>query len=218
MKRIIILRHCEEPKQKKIAHIASEIGMTNQGAVRTFMMPKLVHKLINDDAYQLHTYTHTVDNEPTSRSFYTCQFLDKTNIVLYHKSADFHELVENIKASKAKTIIVVWEHLQIPKIIKLLIGKRINYEKTCKKIWKRMPKKTSEKISLLNVTYCAESMIKKNKQVRDYYISFEDDLEYSLVWDIAFDETGSMLIKKSLSVYPGFLIKKGKKWKVLNYL
>ena len=93
MKRIIILRHGEEPKQKRLKHIQSEIGLSLQGVVRASLMPELILNLLGrNESFELHTYTHTITGVPMSRSYYTAQRLfempEMSNKVLYDKSAE----------------------------------------------------------------------------------------------------------------------------------
>jgi hypothetical protein len=211
MKRIFILRHVEEPKQHKYAHISTEIGMTDQGAVRTSMMPELISRLVNGLPYQVHTYTH--GDPPVSRSFLTSQLLDADK-VLYSKSHDIEELVNNVRTSQYTNIVIIWEHLVIPKIIHLLTGKEVSYDKAVKKCYKKITikkqRKTTSIVGVPKLTFCNEIFLEKNKEARDYYINFRDDVAYSLVWDIQ---------GHSLQVYPGYLIKRhGEKFKVFKYV
>jgi hypothetical protein len=219
-KRIILLRHSEEPKQKRIEKIQTRIGLNNQGVVRTSLMPELIHKLIGNKAYELHTYTHPFKDEPTSRSYYTSQLLQHQ--VLYEKSDDIHHLVDNIKNSKANIIIIFWEHCEIPKVIHELIDIKIDWDHTSKKIYKRLnkkyklvEKKTVSLKDLKDIKYCADGFIKENIDTRDYYIKPNESIGYALVWDINYD-------KKEYKVYPNYLIKKcknhNKRFKVFKYI
>lgn len=221
-KRIIIIRHGEEPKQKKIDHIQTIIGLNNQGVIRASLMPEVIHALIGDRPYELHTYTHILNNEPTSRSYYTAQLL--TPEYLYDKSDDVEHLVNNIKQSASNIIIVCWEHTKIPKIIDRLISVKPDWDKTTKKIHGQLGKDTYEikgeqKIDLKDITikYCSDSIdiLYENLHARDYYIKPKEDVGYSLIWDIDYDE-------KRYKVYPGYIIKKCKKhnkrFKVLKYI
>jgi hypothetical protein len=215
-KRIILLRHGEEPKQKKIDKIQTEIGLNEQGAIRASLMPEIIEKLIGKEPFELHTYTHTVDDKPTARSFYTAQLIEKK--VLYPKSSDIDQLIENIKKSEAKIIIVCWEHKEQINIMKKLIDVDVDWNKIADKIYKKLGKKytlkSKQTIELkdITMTYCSEHYIEHNTKVRDYIIKPKDDISYGLVWDIDFDN-------KSYKVYPNYLIKKkGAVYKVFKYI
>jgi len=220
-KRVIVIRHGEECRKKKIEKIQTKIGLTNQGAVRTSLMPEIIHKLVGDEPYELHTYTHMEHNEPTSRAFYTTQLLETTPM-LYEKSDDIKQLVENIKKSKAKNIIVFWEHNLVCHIMHQLIGLKPDWEDTAKKIYKKLGKKYKlmDKVmvnlaDLNEIKYCSDEFLKENMEVRDYYIKPSDDISYSLVWDIDYGN-------KSYKVFPNYIIKKVKDdenaFKVIKYL
>lgn len=219
-KRIILVRHGEEPKQKKIGHIQTKIGLNNQGAIRSALMPEIVHSLIGDESYELHTYTHILNNEPTSRSFHTSQLLK--NQILYDKNDDIEQLVDNVKKSASSIIIVCWEHAHLPTIMARLIGVHSNWDHISKKIYKKLDKKyklkSKQKINLKDITtikYCSDEFLKENTKVRDYYIEPEEDIGYALVWDITYDV-------KKYKVYPSYLIKKCKKhnkrFKIFKYI
>jgi hypothetical protein len=219
-KRIILCRHANEPKQKRIEHIQSKVGLNDQGAIRASLMPELINKLIGNAPYELHTYTHVYKNEPTSRAYYTSQLL--ANQVLYPKSDDFEQLVENIKKSTANIIVVCWEHCLISKIINLLIGKHPDWDHYTQKIGKQLGKKykvkETQKIALKDIStikYCADVFLKQNKGVRDYYIKPKQDVSYSLIWDVDYD-------KKEYTVFPDYIIKRCKKhhkrFKVMKYV
>jgi hypothetical protein len=200
MKRVIILRHGEEPNTK--SYDETTIGLNDQGAVRALMMPELVQKLLGTN-YECHTYTHTIISQPTSRSYYTCQLLNN-KVLVYNKSDDIDTLTDNIKKSENNTIIVCWEHKQIPNIIDNLIGKQqIDYNSVVSKIQLNLDKYNLIKTSYININdlakieYCADDFLKDNKKVRTNYI--EDDMEFSLVWDINMDTN-------TYTTYPGYVI------------
>jgi hypothetical protein len=210
----LIFRHCEEPKQKRITDIASKIGMTDQGAVRTSIMPKLVSDLIGNEPYELHTYTHTINDEPTSRSYYTTQLLKPASRILYDKSDDLKKLIANVQRSEAPIIVIVWEHLKIPEMIHhLLRTKKLpNYEKTTKQIWKKLGGKQYPLVQKYQkslpttadpIEYCSPEFTAENTDVRNYYIKAPDNIAYSIVWDLDL-RTGVY------KVHPGVLIKRVK--------
>jgi len=219
-KRIILLRHCEQPHQKKIEKIQSHVGGTNQGMIRTYLRPELINKLIGNETYELHTYTHTYKNEPTSRAYYTSQLL--LHHTLYEKSDDINELVENVKKSICKNIIICWEHEELCIIMNNLIGIKPTWSYVAKKMYNELGKKfkvkDKVKIELKDVEhlkYCASDFIKQNTKTRDYYTKPDEEIEYALVWDIDYE-------KKEYKVYPDYMIKKCQKnknkFKVLKYI
>ena len=218
-KRIILARHGEQSKQKRVESIQSKIGLTDQGAVRASLMPELVNKLIGNEPYELHTYTHTYEDVPTSRAYYTSQLL--ANHVLYPKDDDLEQLVDNIKKSTAKNIIVCWEHSLISKIINLLIGQHPDWDHYAHKIGKQLGKKYKLKdtqnviLKKIPIRYCADIFLKENLGSRKYYNKPKQDVSYSLVWDVDYD-------KKQYTVFPDYIIKKcknsDKKLKVLKYI
>jgi hypothetical protein len=206
MKRIIILRHGEEPINKKINHISSKIGLNSQGAVRALLMPEIINKLVDNDEYELHTYTHTFNDKPTSRSFFTTLLLQ--NKILYDKSSDIDQLVNNIKASKSNTIIICWEHLQIPIIIHKLIGISPDYNKISKTIYNNLSKNIKmieeQKITygdINNVSVCSHDYLEQNMRYCGNNIKKKRNVKYSLVWDLN-------LNNNSYNVYPSYIIKK----------
>jgi hypothetical protein len=219
-KRILLVRHGEEQHQKRIEKIQTRIGLNNQGIVRTALMPELINKLIGNEPYELHTYTHLSKDEPTSRSYYTSQLLHHS--VLYDKSDDIHQLVHNIKNSQANNIIVCWEHCEMSRIMHELIDIKPDYDHNAKKIFKQLDKKFKLKdittIRLKDVKhlkYCSNEFLKQNTDTRDYYIKPDEDVSYALVWDINYDD-------KTYKVYPDYIIKKcknhKKRFKVFKYL
>lgn len=202
MKRVIILRHGEEPNTKK--YDETTIGLNNQGAVRTLLMPELVQKILGTD-YECHTYTNTIKGQPTSRSYYTSQLLNN-KISVYNKSSDINTLINNVKKSTNNNIIICWKHDKIPDIIDKLIGKqKINYKNVISDIQKNLNNYKligTKKINtndLIQIKYCSDNFTENNKNVRTNFISNNDDLGYSLVWDININT-------KTYTVYPGYLV------------
>lgn len=200
MKRIIILRHGEKPDRHEYKDIESHLGLVNQGAVRAFLMPKLIKKLIGDEKYNFYTYTDSVSNIPTCRAFYTGQLLENRNDN-FNKSSQTGELVNAISNDPSNTIIVCWEHDVIPDIIKQLINQDIDFKTVCKQVQKNKGEKRSEVTVSLDqldgIKYCSDDYLKENKKARNYVIDKNDDVAYSLVFDI----NGS-----NLNVYLGMLV------------
>jgi hypothetical protein len=227
--RIILLRHGEEPNfdhDHKLKKHDSEIGLTHQGAIRSHFLPTLVQKILGKKKYELHTYTHLKNDEPISRSYYTVQNLMLSsqckNVVLYNKSDNIYELVENVMSSSKvnKNIIICWEHSQIPVIISKLLDleTKPNYNK-CIKYANKLPKKKiveKNKISTSDIEYvqrCAKYIEKENDEIKGESVSVKGDMSYALVWDIN-------MTKKEYCVYPGFTIKPKKKdtWLIKYYV
>src|SRR5438105_3207297 len=163
-KKVICLRHIEEPKNKKIAKIQAHIGMNNQGVVRTSLMPELVNSLTGGEIYELHTYTNPVNKIPTSRSYYTAQLLlhDQEiakKAVMYLKSDEIDKLVNNVLNSTSKIIIIIWEHVQMANIIKSLIGADIDYNKTAKEVYQNLSLRSQSDVRLRDlslITRCTD--------------------------------------------------------------
>lgn len=220
MKRVIILRHGEEPKSKK--YDQSTIGLNDQGAARTLLMPEIVEKILKAD-YECHTYTHNVKGTPTSRSYYTCQLL-KNKVTVYDDSDEIDKLVNNIKKSANNNIVIVWKHKLIPDIINKLTAndkksnglkkiinklkkkeKKIDYDEIASNINKNLKNYDllgTKKINvneLTQIKYCSDNVLQNNQKVRKEYIKNDDDIEYSLVWDINLES-------KTYKVYPGYLV------------
>lgn len=219
-KRVLLCRHGNECKQHKIEHIQTRIGLSDQGALRAFFMPEIIASLIGDEPYEVHTYTNPENGVPTSRSYYTAQLLD--NIILYDQSEDIKLLVENIKKSKAKNIIVIWSHYFIELIIEQLIGLKPDWEKWAKKIYKQLDKKytllAEEKIELCDVKfikYSASAYLRENRKAREYYDKPKNDISYAIMFDVDYNN-------KTYDIFPTYLIEKCKKYcnryKVSKYL
>ncbi len=232
-KRIIFLRHGEQPtlkdtefdkdEIKKLEHEDSSIGLTLQGSIRAYMMPKLINKLFGKKAkYQIHTYTNCKDDEPVARAYYTTQLLRQdqrcSSVILYNKSENIYELVENLKNSKSKNIIVCWEHGRIPKILKQLLAlkEEPDYGKITKGFNKKSYKLSTKKVTtdkLAIIQRCAPKLLNDNILTQDELITDEKELEYAPIWDVN-------LLKNKYSVYPGLTINKsaGNNWNVKFYL
>ena len=137
------------------------------------------------------TYTHTYNNEPTARSYYTAQLLNPTK--LFRKSEQIHDVVQHIKDSNYDLIIVVWEHLEIPKMIHGLIGIQPDWEQHAKKVYKQLGKKYKQKnkhtlkVKNIIVKYCCNDLTKENEKVRGECSSPLKDVSFSLVWDINYN-------------------------------
>lgn len=125
------MRHCEEPDIEE----NSMYGMTYQGAVRTLLAPEIADLLKVEEIY---TYLHTFEGDATSRSFLTCQNIEKPQFH-YSKSSDIELLVQAIEQSMANIIMVVWEHTHFPQIIHKLTGHLIDYNKELTKFMKQFP-------------------------------------------------------------------------------
>lgn len=209
--RIILVRHGEEPtfhNHHDLKDKGSEIGLTQQGAVRAICLPKLIEKIIGKKKFQLHTYTHLDHNEPTSRSYYTVQNLISSkrckNLVLYNKSYDIYELTNNIKsASKIyKNIVICWEHKQIPIIVQnlLKLNETPDYDTYVDKFNNKSNLKEKQIVKNVdNIKLCAKFISSDNHKVKTENINDKDDMSYALVWDINFSS-------KKFKVYPGFTI------------
>lgn len=214
--RIILLRHGEEPKFKdvegkekhQLSHEDSLIGLTLQGAARAYYMPRLIKKIIENNKFQLHTYTnydHIEENghkceAPVSRSYFTTQLLQSSpncsSIVLYNKSQNIYELVRNLEDNikTHKYIIVCWEHTQIPIIVQKLLNleHEPNYDNTVKDIGSKLDKiKKKEKYvtnkQLASIVRCANDLKEDNEKIKNEAINLEDDLYYAPVWDLKFN-------------------------------
>jgi len=243
--RIIFLRHGEEPDFVKISekiknrlkHEDSIIGLTLQGAVRAYCMPTLIKKILGESKnFQLHTYTnynHKEANgkkcpEPVSRSYYTSQLLRSSpnckNTVLYNKSEDVYELVENIKTNAKiyDNIIICWEHGQIPLIIQKLLDlkKEPSYNKIVKKFFKNkyeIKKETIKTSDLSKIQRSANAMKKDNNKTKNELAKIKDDMYYAPVWDVKYNNEDN---KGEFNVYPGLTINtlKNDDWNVNWYL
>lgn len=228
IKRIIILRHGEQATKlnKNIKKEDSEIGLTNQGVIRAYYTPYLIDKLLHD-IYEVHSYTHDKGIGPVCRSYYTALPLmsheKSEQFILYKRSSDIDKLIENIKNSKSKNIVIIWEHLQIPLILQGLLNlekdKVPNYKEICKNIKKSLKNskcqdckdtlsiketiKIKPKINkkIKNITRCNYHFQQDNNKVCDEFI--KNDIPYSLVWDVKLYNDN---LQDSYNVYLGLLI------------
>lgn len=221
-KKVICLRHIEEPKNKKISKIQTHIGMNNQGVVRTSLMPELIKSLTGGEIYELHTYTHPFNKIPTSRSYYTAQLLlhDQEvakKAILYLKSDEIDKLVNNVLNSTSRVIVIIWEHVQMTNIIKGLIGADINYNKTAKEVYQHLELKSQFDVRLRDlplIKRCSDDFLARNLSVCGYYIEPEEDISYALTWTVYPDE-------KRYEVAPNYIIQRNKnhkkRFKVFKY-
>jgi len=201
-KRIIIMRHGEKPDKAEFTDDENYIGLTNQGAIRAFMMPTIVKNIIGSNPYSFYTYTHIINTEPTARSYYTGQLLSNRNTAC-DTSDEIDKLVQLVTADPSEIIIICWIHTRISDIINALIGISIDFDTICSNIYNNLPdEKTTVKIKLDQISaiqYCANNFLSDNLQGRDYDIKKKKDIEYALVFDIDY-------INKSYQVYPNIII------------
>lgn len=243
--KILFFRHGEEPtfkehiaehgsehdELKELEHEDSIIGLTLQGAVRTYFMPKIVKKLIGNNNFQLHTYTNyghkkgnNVLNEPVSRSYYTSQLLRSSkkcdDIILYNKSDNVFELVENLlnASKKYPYIIVCWEHATIPIIIQhlLKLDHAPNYNEITKKFMhdKIKYKKTISKKKIESIKRSANGVENDNDKIKNEIIDIDKDMYYAPIWEIKINHKKQ---KNKYNVFPGITIENNKGDWTANY-
>lgn len=223
-KRIILIRHGEQATtlNRNIKEEDSEIGLTIQGAIRAYYLPHLIDILL-DNKYELHTYTHDKGIGPVSRSYYTVLPLMSTekcqHVILYKKSDDINELVANIKSSISKFIVVCWEHLQIPNIVKKLLNlnkeETPNYNKICKRLKYKFKNNKIEEMERIKIkpkifkkikkiTRCNYHLTNDNNKIKNEFI--KNDIPYSLIWDIESYNNNNNNDNKCI-IYPGLIVK-----------
>ena len=199
MTKIILVRHGEEPKNKKYLNILSHIGLTYQGATRAYLMPRLIEQVVKNNKYEVHTYTHSENDIPTSRSYYTVGLLNAKR-VFYKKSDNINELVKNIKNSKSKYIVVCWEHGEFKNIITKLIGKKINYNDVVEDLKKANSNNMGKTfdVELRDLRYISRCSVEYSFQNEECkFDTEEDDMMFAPVWLLNLD-------KKKLKVFAGF--------------
>lgn len=230
MGKIFLVRHGEQPildgqesDGSNLENEASELGLTLQGSVRTWCMPKLVNRLIgHKEKYQIHTYANYKNNSPVSRAYYTTQILRQKKrcqgIILYDKSQNIYELVENIlnQSQYVDNIIVCWEHETIPKIIQRLIGlsQPPNYRTIVDTFEPVLISQDKIQLSdIKKIQRCSPDFQFQNKLHKYDITKGIHELAYAPVWKVN-------LTKKSYKVFPGFTIQpdKNKLWLVNWYI
>src|SRR2546422_10707976 len=81
-KRIVIIRHAEEPTDSIEKKLHPIIGLTLQGALRAYLMPEFTSQIFNGEEFEVHTY---VDDDPETgqprcRAFYTVGTLHQPKV------------------------------------------------------------------------------------------------------------------------------------------
>lgn len=197
MKRIFIIRHGEKADSTE-----SDLGLTNQGVARAFLIPNLINSLIYTADYSFYVYANIKDGQPTSRSYYTAQLVTNKNYTC-DKKTDIDQLVQLVVNDPTPNIFICWEHSVIPTIIERLIGVTVDYKALSKQLHKQLTSdvmkikiKTSD---IDNLQYCASDYLADNLKTRDYVVDPKRDVGYSLVFDIDYNS-------RKLEVYPGIII------------
>lgn len=195
MTRILLMRHCEEPNVKDNA----EMGMTDQGAVRTINMPILINQLKTDDEKMIIVYTAGHN----SRSYLTAQCLQHT-IVSFKSSNDINKLVDTIKKDRADLAIVIWEHNYFPLIVFALTERLIDFKAELKTIKKAKQLKPLREYTVSHIhpeiVYCHDDFIKDNLAHRNDIIKRKHDFAYSIIFDFVVGEN-------TVISYPGLVVK-----------
>jgi len=190
MPKVILCRHAEEPQNPQFKSIQTAIGMSYQGAVRTYLLPQLIEKLFNGNEYEVHTYTNSKNNIPVSRSYYTVQLLKGTR-KFYNTSNDIDKLINGIKKSKSNNILVCWKHSHFETIIKKLTKININLKNIIKDLTKintnnqqnTLQISTSE---ILNITRCSPEYKTENELCK--YDITKNDIKFSPIFILDTDK------------------------------
>lgn len=229
MKRILIILHGEEPKGNSVSGIKPRVGLSQQGAVRAHMLPKMISKYFGENPYEIHTYTNCKAGHPVSRSYFTVKSVadndPNATLQLYPKSESVDELLKGLRNSKSKHILVSWKSTKIPGIIKKLLDvEKPEYDDMENAMDKMISEGSFQKHivypkDIAHIEVCDAKYKSQNESAKRKISDRDKEIKHCIVWDLKY--FGSKHPDNSYSIFASFMINRDRdadRWIVKDYL